>query len=204
MLKVGITGGIASGKTTVAEMFRARGCRVLDADRIAHEMIHPGQPAYEEIIQAFGPDVVAADDSIDRERLGGIVFTDPARREQLNRIVHPRVIAAIEEEFRCLEREQPRAIAMVDAALLVEAGYHRKLDKLVVAWCRPEQQRERLLRKGLSSQQVEQRLAAQLPPEEKRNQADYEIDCSGPLAATEKQVEKVFQELQQLLPTTGG
>lgn len=202
MLKVGITGGIASGKTTVAEMFRARGCRVLDADGIAHQAIRPGQPAYEEIVRTFGPEVVAPDGAVDRERLGEMVFADRAQREQLNRIVHPRVIAAIEKEFRRLEREQPHAIAMVDAALLVEAGYHRQLDKLVVAWCRPEQQLERLLRKGLSSQQVEQRLAAQLPPEEKRRQADYEIDCSGPLEDTEKQVEKVFQELQRLLQTT--
>ncbi|MCI0403312.1 MAG: dephospho-CoA kinase [Acidobacteria bacterium] len=197
MLRVGLTGGIASGKTTVAAMFRARGARILEADRIAHRLMAPGQPAYDEIVRAFGKEVLGADGSIDRKRLGAIVFADAARREQLNRIVHPRVIEEQEKELARIAAEEPGAVAMVEAALLVEAGYHKQLDKLVVTWCRPEQQLERLLAKGLSREDAARRIAAQLPPEEKRRLADFVIDCSGSLAETEKQVERVWQALQQ-------
>lgn len=197
MLRVGLTGGIASGKTTVAAMFRARGARVLEADRIAHRLMAPGQPAYNEIVTAFGREILSADGTIDRKRLGAIVFADAARREQLNRIVHPRVIAEQENELARIAREQPGAVAIVEAALLIEAGYHKQLDKLVVTWCRPEQQLERLQAKGLSREDAERRIAAQLPAEEKRRLADYVIDCSGALAETERQVERVWQALQQ-------
>lgn len=198
MLKVGLTGGIASGKTTAAEMFAARGCRVLNADRMAHDLMRPGQPAFEEIVQRFGRDVLAADGSIDRSRLGQIVFADPAKLVELNRILHPRVVTAIEKEFAAIEGQDPGAIALVEAALLVEAGYHKKLDTLVLTWCRPEQQVERLLKKGLSRAEAEQRIAAQLPVEEKRRHADYVIDSSGPLEATTQQVEKILGTLRKL------
>lgn len=199
MLKVGLTGGIASGKTTVAELFRARGCRVLSADGIAHELMRPGQPAYAEIIAAFGREVLGAEGTIDRQRLGAMVFADPAKLERLNHIVHPRVIAALDAELARLTREEPGAIVFVEAALLVEAGYHRQLDKLIVTWCRPEQQLERLLQGGkLSRAEAEQRLAAQLPPEEKRRLADYVIDSSGTLEATQRQAERVLEELRRL------
>ncbi|MBI4466413.1 MAG: dephospho-CoA kinase [Acidobacteria bacterium] len=199
MLKVGLTGGIASGKTTVAEMLAARGCRVLYADRIAHELMAPGQPAYDEIVRAFGRDILHAGGAIDRRRLGEIVFADAARRAELNRIVHPRVIAEIEMEFARLAAAQPDAIVVVEAALLIEAGYHRRLDKLIVTVSTPEQQLERLMKKtGLSRTRAEERLAAQLPAEEKRRHADYEIDCSGSLAATEQQVEKLLAEWRRL------
>ena len=199
MLKVGLTGGIASGKTTVAEMFRARGCPVIDADRLAHNLIEPGQPAHAAIVQEFGPEVLAAGGAVDRERLAALVFTDPKRLTRLNEIVHPRVIAATEAEFTRLGREQPAGVALVEAALLVEAGYHRQLDKLIITWCRPEQQLERLLAKGrLTRAQAEQRLAVQLPPEEKRRFADFVIDTSDTLASVEHQVEAVLGELRRL------
>ncbi len=197
MLRVGLTGGIASGKTTVAVMFRSRGARILEADRIAHRVMGPGQPAYDEIVRAFGKEILGADGTIDRKRLGAIVFADAARREQLNRIVHPRVIEEQERELARIAAEEPGAVAMVEAALLVEAGYHKQLDKLVVTWCSPEQQLERLLAKGLSREDAARRIAAQLPVEEKRRLADFVIDCSGPLAETEKQVEQVWQALRQ-------
>ena len=199
MLKVGLTGGIASGKTTVAKMLAARGCRILDADRIAHQLMAPGQPAYEEIIRAFGRGILDARGAIDRKRLGEIIFADAARRAELNRILHPRVIAEIEKEFARLAAAEPEAIAVVEAALLVEAGYHPQLDKLVVTVCSREQQLERLMKMtGLARAQAEQRLAAQLPLEEQRCHADYEIDCSGALADTERQVEKLVEELRRL------
>lgn len=199
MLKVGLTGGIASGKTTVAEMFRALGCRLLNADRIAHELIQPGQPAFDEIVRTFGTEVVGPEGAIDRRRLGQWVFADRNGLERLNQIIHPRVVAALDAEFARLAAEDPAAIVLLEAALLVEAGYQRQLDKLVVTWCRPDQQVERLLKNAqLTRAEVEQRLAAQLPQEEKRRQADYEIDCSGSLEATEEQVEKVLAELRRL------
>ena len=199
MLKVGLTGGIASGKTTVAKMLAARGCHIIYADRIAHQLMAPGQPAHEEIVRVFGRGILDASGAVDRKRLGEIVFADAARRAELNRILHPRVIAEIEKEFARLAAAEPEAIAVVEAALLVEAGYHQRLDKLIVTLCSREQQLERLMKMtGLASAQAEQRLAAQLPLEEKRRYADYEIDCSGALADTEQQVEKLVEELRRL------
>jgi len=199
MLKVGLTGGIASGKSTVAEMFRARGCPVIDADRLAHSLMAPGQPAYGEIVREFGRNVLAADGSVDRGKMAAVVFADRAKLARLNQIVHPRVITACEAEFARLSQEQPDGVAIVEAALLVEAGYHRQLDKLIVTWCPPEQQLERLLAKGrLSREQAEQRLAAQMPPEEKRKHAGFVIDTSGALASVEQQVGSVLEELQRL------
>jgi dephospho-CoA kinase len=199
MLRVGITGGIASGKTTVAEMFRARGCRLLDADRLAHDSIRPGQPAYDEVVRMFGRTILAAGGSVDRGRLGKIVFAERTKLEQLNQIIHPRVVDAIEAEFHRLRQEDPQGIALVEAALLVEAGYHKKLDKLIVTWCRPEQQIARLVEeKKLSKLEAKQRVASQLGQEEKRRLADYEIDCSGALEETERQVDNIFRELQAL------
>lgn len=199
MLKVGLTGGIASGKTTVAQMLAQQGCHLLYADRIAHTLMAPGGSAYGEIVQAFGREVLDSSGALHRGRLGEIIFADAARREQLNRIVHPRVIAETEKEFARLATADPKGVAVVEAALLVEAGYHRRLDKLLVTWCPREQQLERLMETaGLSRPQAEQRLAAQLPPEEKRRLADYLIDCSGSLAATEQQVETVCGALRRL------
>ncbi len=197
MLKVGLTGGIASGKTTVAAMFQARGCLILEADRIAHRLMEPGSDAHEKIVEAFGNDILHPDGSINRQRLGAIVFADAARRVELERIVHPLVIIALDSELARRANEGPESIVIVEAALLVEARYHTLLDKLVVTWCRPEQQVERLLAKGMTRAQAEQRIAAQMPPEEKRRLADYVIDCSGSLAETERQVEKVFQSLRR-------
>ncbi|HXE75862.1 MAG TPA: dephospho-CoA kinase [Candidatus Xenobia bacterium] len=197
MLKVGLTGGIASGKTTVAAMFRARGCVILEADRIAHAHMEPGSDGYEKIVEAFGEEILRPDASIDRQRLGAIVFADAARRTELERILHPLVIITLDGELARRANEAPDSIVIVEAALLVEARYHTLLDKLVVTWCRPEQQRERLLAKGFTPEQAEQRIAAQMPVEEKRRLADYVIDCSGSLEETERQVEQVFQSLRR-------
>src|SRR3972149_5179687 len=132
MLKVGLTGGIASGETTVAKMLAARGCRILDADRIAHQLMAPGQPAYEEIIRAFGRGILDARGAIDRRRLGETSSAAPPRRAEPTRTLHPRVIAKIEKEFARLAAAEPEAIAVVEAALLVEAGYHQRLRTPIV------------------------------------------------------------------------
>jgi len=198
MLRVGLTGGIGCGKTTVVAMLRELGCHVIEADPLAHQLIEPGQPAFDEICNEFGEQVIDSQGQIDRQKLGRIVFADSAQLQKLNHIVHPRVIAEQERQLAELERAGQTDVVVVEAALLVEAGYHERFDRLVVAWCRPEQQRERLLARGLTAEQIERRIAAQMPLETKRRLANDEIDCSGSLAETRQQVEALVVRLRQL------
>jgi dephospho-CoA kinase len=193
----GLTGGVASGKSTVAAMFAELGARIIDADRVAHEVIRAPQPAYHEIVRHFGFEILDAQGEIDRKRLAAVVFADPEKLRTLNGIVHPRVldrVAQLEEAFLLAE---PRAVVLVDAALLYEAGVADRFRKIIVTWCRPEQQLERLMAKmGLSREEAERRIAVQMPAEEKRRRADYVIDCSGELEATRRQVDDLFLKLQ--------
>jgi dephospho-CoA kinase len=195
MLRVGLTGGIASGKSTVAAMMRDLGCTVLDADALAHRLMEPGQPAYDEVVREFGSAILRPDGNIDRSALASIVFNDSSRLERLNRIVHPRVIEAQDRQLTEMEFGIPRGIVIVEAALLIEAGYHKNLDRLVVAWCRPEQQVERLRARGLGEEESRRRIAAQLPVEEKLRMADHAIDCSVSLEETQQQVTAVIARL---------
>jgi dephospho-CoA kinase len=197
MLRVGLTGGIACGKTAVVGMLRELGCPVLEADPLAHRLVTPGQPAYDEIVAAFGRDILTADGAIDRMKLGAIVFRDAARRAELNRIVHPRVIAAAGDWFTAQE-EVGEPLAVFEAALLLEAGHRERFDCIVAVWCPPEQQRERLRARGLDDEQIEQRLAAQMSAEEKRRRADHVIDTSGPVDQTRAQVAALVARLKQL------
>lgn len=196
MKRLGITGGIASGKSAVAGMLRELGFRVLDADRLGHEVIEPGKPAYEAVVREFGPDVVDASGKINRGKLGGMVFADRAKLERLNAIVHPRVEEEMLKQFGEWERGGVKDAAFVEAALLVEAGYQKKLDGLVVAWCTPEQQLERLKGRGLSEEEARRRIKAQMPVEEKLKFATEKIDCSGTMEGTRAQVEKLAAKLR--------
>jgi dephospho-CoA kinase len=202
MLRVGLTGGIATGKSAVAAMFRELGCHMLYADKIAHRMIEPGGLAYEEVVREFGRGILTADGRVDRSKLGAIVFADAARLVRLNAIVHPPVLAEHDRELAAIERTEPHAIAVVEAALLIEAGYAKKLDCLVVTWCTPEQQLARLTQKAagrsLTIEQARQRIAAQMPVEEKRKVADEVIDCSGSLEHTREQVVALFAKLKRM------
>ncbi len=204
MLHVGLTGGIACGKSSVAAMMRELGCRVLEADPIAHRLIEPGQPACGEIIKEFGAQVRAANGGIDRAKLAGIVFADPAKLERLNHIVHPRVVAELDRELAGLARAEPGAVVVVEAALLIEASYHERLDRLIVVWCEPEQQIERLLARGMTPEQAERRIRAQMRLDQKRRMADDEIDCSGPLEETRRQVASLVAKLKQLAAATAA
>jgi dephospho-CoA kinase len=199
MLRVGLTGGIGCGKTTVARMMADFGCHVLNADKMAHAVIAPGQPAYDEVRREFGERVVAADGKIDRARLADVVFADPKRLAALNAIVHPRVLRELDRELERLSRSDPQGVAVVEAALLIEARYHESLDRLVLVSCSHQQQLERLTNpafgRGMSRQQAEQRIAAQMPLEQKRKLAHEEIDCSGSLDHTRKQVQKLVEKL---------
>jgi dephospho-CoA kinase len=197
MLRLGLTGGIASGKSAVAAMLRDLGFSVLDADSLAHKLIEPGQPAYDEVLQEFGPSIANTGGRIDRAKLAGIVFGDRAKLDRLNAIVHPRVAEVISRQFEEWQRQGTRDVAFVEAALIIEAGIHKTLDGLVVAWCEPEQQFERLRARGLSEAEARRRIAAQLPVEEKLRFATEKIDCSGSLERTRRQVEAFAARLRR-------
>lgn len=196
MRRVGLTGGIASGKSAVAAILREMGFRVLDADRLAHSLIEPGQPAYDGVVGEFGDSILDASRKIDRGKLGGIVFADRAKLDRLNAMVHPRVREAMHKQFEEWRRSNPGDAVFVEAALLVEAGLHTELDGLVVAWCRPEQQLERLVARGMSKEEAQRRISMQLPVEEKLRHATERIDCSGTLQTTRKQVQALAARLR--------
>jgi dephospho-CoA kinase len=200
MLRLGLTGGIASGKSAVAAILRELGFHVLDADSLAHQLIEPGQPAYEELLREFGPSILDSSGRIDRAKLGAIVFADRAKLGRLNAIVHPRVAEAVSRQFDEWERNGTRDAAFVEAALLIEAGMDKQLDGLVIAWCKPEQQIERLVARGLSEAEARRRIAAQLSVEEKLRHATEKIDCSGSLEETRRQVVALAEKLRRGQP----
>lgn len=197
MLKLGLTGGIASGKSAVASMLRELGFAVLDADSISHRLMEPGQPAHDEILREFGPDVTNASGRIDRAKLAAVVFADPGKLARLNAILHPRVEQAMLLQFDAWQRSGFRDAVFVEAALLVEAGFTKHLDGLVVTFCTPAQQLERLLARGMSEVEARRRIAAQLPIDEKLRHATYTIDCSGSLDASRAQVESLAANLHK-------
>ena len=199
----GLTGGIASGKSTVAAMFAELGARVIDADRLGHEVIRSPQPAYHDIVRHFGFEILDPQGEIDRKRLGAIVFADPEKLRLLNSLVHPAVIERVEQLATAYHLQDPRAVILVEAALHYEAGIAGRFAKMIVAWCRPEQQIERLMAKaGLSREEAGRRIATQMPAEEKRRRADYIIDCSGDLETTGAQVNEIFLKLQKITALT--
>jgi len=202
MLKVGLTGGVACGKSTIGGMLVARGARLIRADDIAHRLMSPGQPVYEEVVRRFGPSIVNSDGSVNRPRLAEAAFGG-GRVEELNRIVHP---AVIEYQNRWMDEEgrrDPNAVAIVEAALILEAGVHGRFDKLIVVAASPEQKTERFAaRQRMSLQEaqaeVERRSKAQIADEVKIRAADYIIDNSGDLASAERQVDALWPELKRL------
>ena len=198
MLRVGLTGSIAVGKSHVCEVFRELGCHVLDADRTAREVVKPGTKGYEQIVEAFGNDVLQASGELDRKKLGAIVFTDKEKRERLNAIVHPLVIEAQDDWIRGVEARDPNGIAIIDAALMIESGGYKRFDKLIVVWCEQEIQLQRLMKRdGLSEEDANARIRAQMPQEEKKRFADHLIDTSAGFDAAREQVKKVYSELKE-------
>ena len=196
MLKVGLTGSIAVGKSYVLSVLAELGCVTFDADKIAHLVMEPGRPAYDDILSEFGQTVLVADGLIDRKKLGAIVFADEERRKRLNEIVHPRVI---EEQNRLLaeaEERDPNGIAVIDAALMIESGGYKRFDKLIVVYCDRETQIERLMRRAdITSEAAEQRLEAQMSSEEKLRYADYRINTAGTFEETRQLVIAVHTDL---------
>jgi dephospho-CoA kinase len=199
MLRVGLTGSIAVGKTFVSGMLAELGCHVVDADAVARRVVEPGAEGLRRIVEAFGEWVLRPDGTLDRARLGEVVFKDRAKRELLNSLLHPLIIAEQDELLRRWEREDPRGVGMVDAALMIESGGHERFDKLVVVHCRPEVQLERLMRRNnLSREEAAARIAAQMPQEEKLRYADFRVDTSGSFEESRRQTEEVYAELRKL------
>lgn len=196
MLKVGLTGSIAVGKSFVVECFRELGCHVLDADITAREVVAKGSDGLADIVDKFGPDLLSNDGSLDRKKMAAVVFADAEKRELLNSIVHPRVFDAQNAWLADVEKDDPDAIAIVDAALMIESGGYRRFDKLIVVWCESAIQLNRLmLRDSLDRETAERRVAAQLSQDEKKNFADFLIDTSAGFDDTKRQVIEVFDEL---------
>ena len=213
-LRVGLTGGIASGKSTVGQMFVALGAYLLQADEIAHELMQPGEAVYQEVVRHFGPGILDPDGRVNRPRLAEAAFgsggeTDlsrPSRVQELNQIVHPAVVRKQEEWMEEVGRRDPRSIALVEAALILEAGAAGSFDRLVVVTCRPEQRIERWAHRlnvdpETARREVTRRMAAQFSDEEKIKAAHSVIDNSGPLGETRAQVETVFRELRRATET---
>lgn len=198
MLIVGLTGGIASGKSLVAKVFQDLGAHIIDADKIVHELLEPGQQAWEEVVKYFGPEIVFPDKTIDRRKLGAIVFNDAEKRAWLNQCLHPKVFAVYTARVKHLSARELDAIIVLDAALLIETGYHKKMDRIVVVYADQEQQMERLTsRDRFSREQALVRIRSQMPLSEKRKQADYVIENTGTREETEQQARVIFQKLKQ-------
>ena len=202
MLKVGLTGGVACGKSTVAKMFADLGAQVVDADAIAHELYRPGQDVYQELIKRFGQEIVKPDGEIDRAKLAAAAF-DGSRVEELNKIVHPAVIRQQDRWMRELAARDPYAVAIVEAALIFEAGVNDHFDKIMVVTCKPAQKITRFAKRTGRNEtdaraDVERRTKAQISDEEKARRADFVVDNSGSVEETRHQVQGIYAELKLL------
>jgi dephospho-CoA kinase len=208
LLKLGLTGGIASGKSVVGEIFVKLGAHLIQADAVAHSLMQPGQAVYEEVVRRFGREILNPDGSINRPRLAEVAFGTPGckppRVKELNEIVHPAVIKHENKWMEEISLRDPNAIAIVEAALILESSGADRFDHLIVVTCRPEQRVQRFARRlGISEDaaraEVARRMAAQIPDEEKIEAADFVIDNSGSLDATEQQVNRVFATFRSAL-----
>jgi len=199
MLRVGLTGSIGVGKSFVGSVFVQLGCRLLDADDTAREVVLPGTEGLKNIVNEFGPEVLQSDGALDRKVLGSIVFADPEKRQRLNAILHPRIIERQDEILNGWESDDPHGIAIVDAALMIESGGYKRFDKLIVVHCRPEVQLERLmLRDGLSPDEAQKRIDSQMPQSEKQKFADYLIDTSDGFELTRQRTREVYDQLMDI------
>ena len=199
MLRVGLTGGLASGKSFVGHSLRDLGCYLIEADELGHQVLLPGAEAYDAVIHAFGSEILDHDGFIDRHKLAEQVFGKPELLAKLSSLVHPPVYERQERAIADIARNDPSAIAVVEAAILVETGSYKRFNRLIVAVCSPEQQLERAMKRGAyTREEVMARLSRQLPLEEKVRVADYVIDTSGTKENTQEQVRTVYGSLRSL------
>ena len=200
MLRVGLTGSIGVGKSFVASVFVELGCHVLDADQTAREVVMPGTPGLRALTEAFGEEILNADGTLDRKRLGAVVFADQSQRERLNHILHPFIIVRQDEIMNAWEAEDPDGIGIIDAALMIESGGYKRFDKLIVVHCRPEVQLERLmLRDKLSRDEALRRINSQMSQEEKQKFADYLIDTSDGFELTRSRSVEIYNQLIRII-----
>ena len=199
MLRVGLTGSIAVGKSFVSGVLAELGCHVADADALARRVVEPGAEGLRRIVEAFGEWVLRPDGTLDRAAVSAVIFRDAPKRELVNSLLHPLIIAEQDELMRRWASEDPRGVGVVDAALLIESGGHGRFDKLVVVHCRPEVQLERLMRRnGYTRDEAEARIDAQMPQEEKLRYADFNIDTSEGFEETRRRTEEVYAKLRAL------
>ncbi len=199
MISVGLTGGIGCGKSTVAGMFASLGAVTINSDDIGRTLMQPGNVVYDRIVSGFGSEMVDASGQLDRAKLADIVFHNLEKLKHLNAIVHAPVLREIDRQVQLARRKDPNAVILVESAVLFEAGQNRRFDKMVVVWCRPDQQVERYVAKSrISVEDVRRRMDAQMPGEEKKRLADFVIDTSGPMEDSEKQSREIFTQLQTL------
>jgi dephospho-CoA kinase len=197
MLKVGLTGSIAVGKSFVLSVLKELGCRTIDADQVARDVVEAGTPGLQAIVDTFGEEVLTPDGSLNRPKLGAMVFGDETKRLKLNSILHPFIIARQDALMRRWEQETPGGIAVVDAALMIESGGYKRFDKLIVVHCRPEIQLQRLMaRENLSQEEAQRRVSSQMPQDEKKTFADFLIDTSEGFESARQQTEDVWHRLQ--------
>lgn len=198
MLKVGLTGGLASGKSFVGHCLAELGAHVAQADRMGHEVLEPGGEAFDEVLAAFGREMLDEQGRIDRKRLGAVVFSDPKKLEQLNALVHPHVFARQEVFFADVAKKDPHAVAVIEAAIMIETGSYKNYDRLVLAACSEEEQVRRFIhREGADETQARERLARQMPLDDKRAYADYVIDTSGTKEETRVRTAALWEKLKQ-------
>lgn len=198
MLTVGLTGGIASGKSIVARMLQERGCHVIEADLVAHELLKPSNSVAQQVVAEFGSQILDANDAIDRAKLGEIVFGNPEKLARLNALTHPAVLKEVARHLAQIAQKDTSSIAVVVAALHIETGYYKTFDRLALAWCTREQQVARLLNRGLTQEQAESRIASQMPLDEKRRFADDLIDCSRTISDTQRQTLEMLARWKRL------
>jgi len=199
MLKVGLTGGLACGKTLVGEALARLGCLLVQADELGHEVLAPGGEAYEAVVQEFGSDILGKDGQIDRRALAARVFGSPDRLARLNALVHPPVLRREQQLLEEFAAREPHGIAVVEAAILIETGSYRRFDRIILVTCLEEQQVERALRRdGAQIEDIRARLSRQMPLEEKRKFADFVIDTSGDKEDTLRQTRAVYESLRRV------
>ena len=198
MLIVGLTGGIASGKSTVADMFKKEGGCVIDVDLISREVVEPGKPAWQEVINLFGRKVLSDDQTINRKKIGDIVFSDIEKRKKLEEIIHPKINEEKLKKIREIEKKDKQAIIIIDIPLLIETNKQNTVDKIVLVYVSPQEQIKRLLKRdGLSVEEAHKRLSSQMPIENKKKFARYIINNEEPLEKVQKQVKGIFRELKK-------
>jgi dephospho-CoA kinase len=199
MLKVGLTGGIASGKSFVGEALAGYGCLLIHADELGHAALAPGGEAYQPVVREFGREILTSDGAIDRRALAARVFADPERLARLNALVHPAVIRREDESITAFGARHPDGIAVVEAAILIETGSYSRFDKLILVTCAEEQQVERALRReGALESDIRARISRQMPLDEKRKYADFVIDTSGEKEDTLRQTRAVYDVLRRI------